>query len=211
MSKNKIIIRSYSKAVFLYPTLLISIIGWIMQYLYHTPLLWLEVLWTATFFTNLLIIVFDFSPTKFLLLFIICAAAGVLFWYYALIPFQSYLDSINMSFGYTVHFYIVMTGVCIFLYLIALISPLFDYYIIERNELYHRQGIFTKAERYAISNISFDKEIPDIFEFLLLGAGRIVFYPEGGRRLIRLDTVIRVNSKEERLNTILSKILVDSE
>lgn len=103
----------------------------------------------------------------------------------------------------------MMTGIFLFFFIIAIINSLFNYYTIERNELYHRIGIFARAERYAISNVSFDKEIPDIFEFLMLGAGSLTFYPEDGRRLVKLNTVVRINKKERRLNQLLSKISVD--
>ncbi|GAI08418.1 unnamed protein product, partial [marine sediment metagenome] len=79
--------------------------------------------------------------------------------------------------GFTSHFYIIMTAILGFFLLIAAILPYFDYYTIERNELYHRKGLFTEAERWTLINLRYTKEIPDIFEFLTFRAGTIKFYP----------------------------------
>jgi len=210
MKENKVILRDYSKVIFMYPTLIISIIGWIIQAMLHIPLLVLEVLWVIMFFSNLFVVAFDFNPTQFIILMFVGLFLGAVIWFFILVPLETWIMSKSISFGFTVHFYILMTAILFFMFIIAILKVMFNYYIIERNELYHRIGIFARSERYAISNVSFDKDIPDIFEFLLFGAGSITFYPEGGRRLIKLNTVVRINKKEEKLNILLSKILVEA-
>lgn len=211
MSNDKIVLRDYSKIVFMYPTLIMSIIAWAISLSFGESMLWLQTLWTAVFFANILIIAFDFAANKLLVLFLILGILGGLFWYFLYTPFNVYLGQKGITLGYTIHFYILMSIMLGFLILVAFLSTLFDYYVIERNELYHRIGIFTRAERYAISNVSFDKDIPDIFEYFLFGAGQLTFYPEGGRRLVRLNTVLRINHKEEKINDLLSKISVDDD
>ena len=47
-------------------------------------------------------------------------------------------------------------------------------------------------------NLKFDKEIPDVFELLILGAGRLVLHVTEERKAIVLDNVLFINSKEER-------------
>lgn len=206
---DKIVLRDYSKVIFSYPILLASIIGWILTAVFDTQFLWMEIIWLIAFFCCTFIMMFDFTASKFITFLTITTVLGLLIYFFVLPVFEPIGAGVVLSFGFTTHFYILMTAIYGFLLIIAFFSVLFNYYTIERNELYHRQGIFTKAERYAISNVSFDKGIPDIFEFFMLGAGSLTFYPEGGRRLVRLNTVVWINSKEERLNTLLSKISVE--
>jgi len=208
---RKIIIRDYSKIIFTYPTLIVSIIGWIIEASIHIPNVILDIVWSVVFFCNMFVVAFDFSPQKFIILFLVSAIGIVGFWYFLLPTLLDYYTNKGtvIALGFTSQFYIMMTGIFLFFFLVAIINSLFNYYSIERNELYHRIGIFARAERYAISNVSFDKEIPDIFEYFMLGAGSLTFYPEDGRRLVKLNTVIRINKKEQRLNYLLSKISVD--
>lgn len=194
----------------MYPTLIMSIIGWIIQAITHTPFLVLEAVWVIIFFSNLFVVAFDFNPTQFIILMFVGIFLGAAIWFFVLMPLENWIMSKSISFGFTVHFYILMTAILFFMFIVAILKVMFNYYTVERNELYHRIGIFARSERYAISNVSFDKDIPDIFEFLLFGAGSITFYPEGGRRLIKLNTIVRINKKEEKLNKLLSKILVEA-
>lgn len=210
MSK-KIVLRDYSKTVFSYPILATSIAGWIITAIFDTQFLWMEIIWLISFFCCMFIMLFDFTASKFITFLTIITLIGLGVYFFILPLFEPIRTSVVLSFGFTSHFYIIMTAIWGFLLVIAFVSVLFNYYTIERNELYHRQGIFTKAERYAISNVSFDKEIPDIFEFFMLGAGSLTFYPEGGRRLVKLNTVVWINTKEEKLNTLLSKISVEDD
>jgi hypothetical protein len=103
-----------------------------------------------------------------------------------------------------------MTSILGFCLVIAVVLPFFDYYTIERNELYHRKGIFTMAERWTLTNLRFAKTVPDIFEFMMFRAGTIKFYPTKTDVII-LPTVLGINKKETQLDYILSKIKVDIE
>ena len=210
---EKIIIRSYSKAIFLIPTLIISMLGWTFQAIFHTPILWLELLWIIIFFTNLFVVCFDFSSSKFIILIlslvILCSIAYVTVFPYI---FNSawFSGDFKLVLGFTSHFYIIVTGIIGFCLFIAAIIPFFDYYTIERNELYHRKGLFTMAERWTLTNLRFVKEIPDIFEFIMFRAGTIKFYPTK-TDVIVLPTVLGINKKETQLDYILSKVKVDIE
>ena len=210
MNPDRIIIRTYSKIIFTYPTLLASILGWILQATFHLQMTWLEVLWTVTFFWNLFVVAFDFTPKGFIILMFVCFIAGIIL-YFSVIPFVGTFisPSFHLALGFTSHFYIIMTFIYLFLLIIALIKPLFNYYVVERNELYHHKGIFTTSNRYPTQNLRYSKEIPDIFEFVLLRAGRLCFYVSTNEALV-LDTVLRINKKQERIEELLSKIEVDT-
>lgn len=209
---EKIIIRSYSKAIFLFPTLILSVFGWIIQALFHTPLLWLEMLWMVIFFTNLFVVCFDFSSSKFIILVLsLVIFTGIT--YFTIFPLifnPSLYVGVKLELGFTSHFYIIMTAILSFVLLIAIILPFFDYYTIERNELYHRKGIFTMAERWSLTSLRYTKEIPDIFEYITFRAGTIKFYPLNNDVII-LPTILGINKKETQLDYLLSKVKVDIE
>ncbi len=214
MTEEKIIIRSYSKAIFMLPTLILSIFGWIFQAIVITPTPILEIIWIVIFFCNIFVVFFDFSSSKFLIMILGIGLAATLM-YFTVFPliFRAKFFSFDISegfFGFDSHFYICMTGVLGFCLLIAIILPFFDYYTIERNELYHRKGLFTLAERWTLTNLRFTKSVPDIFEYMMFRAGTIKFYPTKTDVII-LPTVLGIKKKETQLDYILSKIKVDIE
>ena len=49
-------------------------------------------------------------------------------------------------------------------------------------------------ERFPTMNLKFDKEIPDVLEFVFLGAGRLVLHVTEERKAIVLDNVLFINS-----------------
>lgn len=212
MTEEKIIIRSYSKAIFMLPTLILSIFGWIFQAIVKTPTPVLEIIWIIIFFVNIFVVFFDFSSSKFLIMILGIALTATII-YFTIFPVilnEDLFGDLTVKLGFTSHFYICMTSVLGFCLLIAVILPFFDYYTIERNELYHRKGIFTMAERWTLTNLRFTKEVPDIFEFMMYRAGTIKFYPTKTDVII-LPTVLGINKKETQLDYILSKIKVDIE
>ena len=58
-----------------------------------------------------------------------------------------------------------MTLIISFILLFVWIGAFFDYYTVERNEIYHKKGIFAEAERFPVKSLRLKKEIPDVFEF----------------------------------------------
>jgi hypothetical protein len=69
-------------------------------------------------------------------------------------------------------------------------------------------GPLSDLERYPTTNLKFDKEIPDVFEFLFLGAGRLVLHVTEERKAIVLDNVLFINSKEIALKRLMSRMEV---
>lgn len=209
---DKIIIRSYSKAIFLLPTLIFSIFGWIIQAIIHTPVLWIELIWLFLFLCNLFVVCFDFSSGKFIILILIIALISTILYFTALPAILNpkfFEGNFKIQLGLTSHFYIIMTALLSFFMLISFITALFDYYIIERNELMHRKGLFSTVDRWSLTNLRYTKEIPDIFEFLMLRAGTLKFFPTRSD-IIVLPTVLNIGRKDDQLNRLLSKLEVDT-
>ncbi|MEJ2279119.1 MAG: hypothetical protein P8Y70_15445, partial [Candidatus Lokiarchaeota archaeon] len=109
----------------------------------------------------------------------------------------------------TSEFYLIMTLILGFILAIVLINSRFNYWKIERNEIYHKSGIFSAAERYPVETLRIKKEITDVFEFLILRAGSITLLPGKTEELIHLPTVLNINKKAEQIDLLLSHISVE--
>jgi hypothetical protein len=85
----------------------------------------------------------------------------------------------------------------------------FDYWEVRPNELLHHHGVLSDLERYPTIGLRIDKEINDIFEFVLLGAGRLILYPSNERRAIVLENVLWISGKEKQITRMLSTLQVE--
>jgi hypothetical protein len=83
-----------------------------------------------------------------------------------------------------------------------------DYWEILPNEILHHHGPLSDLERYPTTNLKFDKEIRDVFEFLFLGAGRLVLHVTEERKAIVLDNVLFITHKEVALKRLMSRMEV---
>ena len=93
--------------------------------------------------------------------------------------------------------------------LFVIVDAFFDYWKVERNEIYHKKGIFSAAERYPVKSLRLKKTIPDVFEFFILRAGSIVLMPGRADEIIALNTVLNVNKKADQIDYLLSHISVE--
>jgi hypothetical protein len=114
--------------------------------------------------------------------------------------FQSVFVFANAGF-YLMYFVMVM-GLLIIIY----ITRWLDYWEVFPNEILHHHGPMSDLERFPTMNLKFDKEIPDVLEYALLGAGRLVLHVPNVERSIVLDNVLFINSKEEALKDLMSHL-----
>ena len=99
-----------------------------------------------------------------------------------------------------------LTLMCVFF--VVWLTRWLDYWEIMPNEILHHHGPLSDLERYPTINLKFDKEIPDVLEFMLLGAGRLVLHIPNVTKAIVLDNVLFVNAKEEALKRVMSRLAV---
>jgi hypothetical protein len=105
-------------------------------------------------------------------------------------------------------FYFMVALILFLLFVVIYITRWLDYWEILPNEILHHHGPLSDLERYPTMNLKFDKEIPDVLEFLLLGAGRLVLHVTEERKALVLDNVLFINSKEEALKKLMSRLEV---
>ncbi len=206
---TEIYIRSYPKVIFFWPLLIVSFILWIIQFVSANPIPILGTVWFIVFFINIFITAFDFSSTKFFVLILAIVIILLLVVFLVLPNFAISLNLGTIDLSLSWQFYLAMTLVLVFILGIVLISTRFDYYKIERNEIIHKSGIFSSAERFPVKSLRFKKEIPDVFEFFLLRAGSMTIDPGHTDEVMILPTVLNINKVEKNLDWLLSHVSVE--
>ncbi|MFW9971888.1 MAG: hypothetical protein ACFFDF_16995 [Candidatus Odinarchaeota archaeon] len=205
---QEIFIRTYPKVIFFYPLLITSFILFLIQ-LFLLPNVVLGYIWFIVFFTNIFVIAFDFSSTKFFVL-ILAIVIVVLVLVFLVLPYYNLsIVGIQIDVALPWEFYMLMTLILAFILGIVLISTRFEYYKIEMNEIIHKAGIFSSADRYPVKSLRFKKEIPDVFEFFMLRAGRLTIMPGQADEVMILPTVLNINKKEQQLDYLLSHVSVE--
>jgi hypothetical protein len=105
-------------------------------------------------------------------------------------------------------FYWMVFFTLMVVFLIIWLTRFLDYWEILPNEILHHHGPLSDLERYPTLNLKFDKEIPDVLEYMLLGAGRLVLHIPMVTKAIVLDNVLFINRKEEALKRVMSRLEV---
>lgn len=178
---------------------------------FNTPQNLLGVLFLVVLAFNLVVMGLDFP--RFELIGIILA---VLFAIFFMLWLGSYFDldllrPINALLGsiYTfanAGFYLMYFVMVMIVLLVVYITRWLDYWEILPNEILHHHGPLSDLERFPTLNLKFDKEIPDVLEYLLLGSGRLVLRVPNVDRAIILENVLFISSKEAALKRLMSRL-----
>lgn len=161
---------------------------------------------------NLVVIAFDFPRTTSLTWFFAIVSIVIGLWF--VLTLNSWLAPqivtalLKIKPAANATFYLIFAGIMIFLYLCVLISRRFDYWEVKGNELLHHHGFLSNLERFSAPNLRIDKEINDVFEYLLLRSGRLIIHASNERRAIVLENVLFINKKEERITKMLGALQV---
>ncbi len=202
-----IYLRSYPKVIFFWPLAIVSLVLWLLQLLdANNPFALLGNIWLIVFFVNLFIVAFDFSSTKFFVLILVIIIVVILLVF--LVPGWADFSGPEFNPGLTDKFYLVITLMMAFILGLVVLGSRFDYWKIERNEIYHKTGIFSSAERMPTKSLRILKEIPDVFEFFILRAGSITLMPGHGD-VIPLNTVLNINKKQKQIDYLLSHVSIE--
>ncbi|RMG40838.1 MAG: hypothetical protein D6725_02735 [Planctomycetota bacterium] len=207
---------SYPKVVFMYPTFLASLIcGIYMTVAGNADRPDTEVValvFLGIFALNMLVFSFDFPRTTSLTLLFFVAAVVM----GALLLIRSNPNILPAIAGLIAalkpwannQFYFVISAIFAVIFVAVFINVRFDYWEVRPNELLHHHGILSNLERMSAPNLRIDKEINDVFEYLLLGSGRLILHPANERRAIVLENVPMITRKEAELTRLLSALQV---
>jgi len=206
---TEVYLRSYPKIIFFWPLAIVSLVMWLLQMLVPSPVAWYGNFWLALFAINMFIVAFDFSSMKFFVLILVIVVVVILLIF--LVPdLFGGLPAGSFNPGLTAEFYLSVTLIMGIILGLVVLGARFDYWKIERNEIYHKKGLFTSAERLPTKSLRIKKEIPDVFEFFILRAGSITLFPGHGD-VISLPTVLNINKKQDQIDYLLSHVSIESD
>jgi hypothetical protein len=165
----------------------------------------------TVFLLNLVVMSIDFP--RFTIIAVVLGAIAVIFlalylnvYFNILPPLVSLME--NVFAVANAQFYILIATIVLFILALIWVTRYLDYWVILPNEILHNHGPFSDLERFPTMNLKFDKEIPDILEYALLGAGRLVLHVYGHPTAFVLDNVLWIDRKESELKQIMSRLEV---
>ena len=214
-SEKPIFLISYPKIVLMYPTFLGALLaGFLTKLLPAESAMADSIGWAFLwlFALNLVVLSFDFPRTTSLTLFFLLMAAvlGVLL---AAMNFPGMLPTF-FAFVRQIHpaandaFYFLIATILGAIYAVVLVLVQFNYWELRHNEMLHHHGFLASLERYPTTNLRITKEIDDIFEYMLLGSGRLVLHPRSEARATVLENVPFISYKEPRITKLLGSLQV---
>ena len=226
---DQIIIRSWPKVIFLYPVMLTTFFCGFWQLFLGDPadfavdqpekaanirqtMQVAGMFFFSVFCLNLLVISFEFN--RFRTMAIVFAILAILFLLLYLSHDLPVLSTIRdmldgLKFELSTSFYLALGSYLLIVFVFVFLNSRFNYWVVKSNEILHKEGFLGDVRRFPSPNLRMSKEINDVFEFLLLGAGRIIMNPASEKRAIVLDHVLRVNVAEKAIQDLLSSISVE--
>lgn len=214
-STKPIILVSYPKIVMLYPTYIAAFIaGMVSLFLTmespHNRVV--GIVFLVILGVNMVVLSFDFPRTTSLNLFfvfLVLIMGTVLTSIYVpnLIPaLTRIMNLVDPKANST--FYFGFVAMLSLLYIAMMVNIRFDYWEVRPNELLHHHGVLSNLERYSAPNMRISKEIDDVFEYVLLGSGRLIIHPSNEPRAFVLDNVLGINKKEIAITKMLGALQV---
>jgi hypothetical protein len=217
---KKIYLVAYPKVMFLYPTFFAALICGTIMLCLGNPTAGQEnpsheiisLVFLGVFALNMVVITFDFPRATSLTLFFFVAM--VLMGLFLLFKYKPGMIGFLQGFFEALkpvanaYFYFLLSAIMFCFYLAILVSVQFDYWEVRPNELLHHHGFLSDLKRYAAPNLRFDKEINDVFEYILLRSGRLIIHPSTEPRAIVLENVFFINKKERLLTKMLGAVQV---
>ncbi len=213
---DRVFLVPYPNVVFLYPTLIAALIAAIGMTVWgdqavadgsRVPYA-LSTFFLGILAINLIVLTIDFPRATVLTLFFITCTAIL-----GVVLSANFLPDMvpwvrDRAAGLhplaNASFFWIVTAVLFVVLLMAKIAVQFDYWEVTQNELLLHHGLLSDLRRYPTSGLQVEKEINDVFEFMLLGSGRLVLRPQGTNRDLVLENISFIDSKEKQLTELLS-------
>jgi hypothetical protein len=213
-------VREYPKTVLFYPLIFVSLVLAIATFfvpvfildpiIRDTWLFTIAFIWFILFFFNLLIVTFEFGKSVVVALaLILVIIVLVLVLVFNLYGYLFLINPSSLQLFISVEAYLAFFLVFVLVIFLSWIKTRIYYFKITPNEIIYKKGIMGDVERYGTSNVMVHKEIPDLFEFLLMRSGRLTFSVPGRKTAITLDNVPRINIVETKILYLLRRIEVD--
>ncbi|MCA9192112.1 MAG: hypothetical protein KDB03_10125 [Planctomycetales bacterium] len=213
---DRVFLVPYPNVVFLYPTLIAALVSAIGMTIWgeesvaagsRVPFA-LSIFFLGILTINLIVLTVDFPrATALTLFFIVCTVAlGVVLlgtFFPDMIPWIKALFGGLHPLANASFFWIIAVALLVMLITVK-IGVQFDYWEVRQNELLHHHGMLSDLRRYPTSGLQVEKEITDVFEYMLLRSGRMVLRPPGNNRDLVLENIAFIDTKEKQVTQLLS-------
>lgn len=225
-SEDNVVVRSYTKAIYLYPTMILGFIITFLDAVARDLIVgtflnnddsgfnnYIATIWFIVFTFNIIVISFDFTLGKVftgaVLIFAVILIYSIIF------PegIESGLalqDILNFGTGADVSFYFWISLMLFLILLIDFIRARFDYWTFTSNRIEHHRGIFEREMSFSAQNSRVTTQTDDIFERVLFLAGTI-FVQDPDRRVWPIYNVFGANGKDRRIQELLSYVRVKTD
>ena len=197
-----VVIRPLPKVVFFYMTWLASL-GCALggeTLLPHQ----LGILWCGVFIFNLIVVSFDFSEDRSLVVILFLGVLGFAFMHWGLLEVvEKWLVAVRPEMNG--HFYWTMFASFSAIYAFVWLHTRVNYWEFKSNEIIHRYGFFGKVKRYRPELVRWDKLMPDVLERILLGTGTMILSTPQEPHPILLEHVVGIGRKDNQIAEILGQ------
>lgn len=209
--QKKIAFRSYPKIVFAWPVALASAGAGAGMMFFPARLNQIGLLFTTIALFNLLVLAFEFSRGKTMTVVLggvgLASTLVLLNQRYPIFrPLHAWLS--NRYIHASLEFYFALASGFAAIFLGIFLKTRFDYWTLTSSELVHKRGFLGESERFPTAGLKLRKEITDVLEYLVLGAGRIVLTLPGQPYPVVLDNVIGSQKVERFAEECLDSRLV---
>jgi hypothetical protein len=208
---NQLIIRPWPKMIFLWPSCLMSLFMGLGTLCSDADSLCGGV-FLIVLALNLVVLTFEFPrATSLLVTFgVIIVVMGLVMINYMVFPIirplNDFLKTLDVQ--ASPQFYYLLFFVQVLLFCGMWVITRFEYWVLTPNELVRHHGLLGDVERFSTAGLKLNKEIQDVFEYVLAGAGRVVMNVPGNPRPIILDNVLNISKVEQRSDKILNARVV---
>jgi len=215
-----VIVRSYPKVIFFYPSMFAALICCFFAGKYPPGVegsngaAMLGGAFMIVFLFNLTVISFEFRTWVTLL--IVMGLVSVALVVYVLNQSWNFLPDVlafirGIRVEMTWNFYAIYALALLIIYGVIWIILRFYYLEIKSNEVVYRHGLFGDVERHDTRGMKHTKEIGDLMEFALWRSGRLILAVQGRKEPHVLDNVPRINRVEHQIQQVTSRQSVEIE
>lgn len=206
-----LIIRAWPKMVFFWPTLVMSLLmGVCNRFAPGHATSWGGA-FIIVFGLNLMVLTFEFPratsvTVTFVSVAIVLAIILINQRLEIITPLRDFFAGRNIQ--ASTEFYTFLFLIYGALFIGMYVVTRFDYWELSANELIHHHGLLGDVERFSTAGLKLNKEISDVFEYILAGAGRLVMQIPGHSRPIVLDNVVAITYIEKTADRVLDARVV---
>lgn len=205
--QKPLMFRAWPKMIFLWPSALLALFMGFATWMWPGSQDFWGGLFIIVFGVNLLVLTFDFPRATSLTVLVVAVAVvlGLLLLnqrFDIIPPIKRFFASREIHASREFYFFMFLVDMALFIGMYVVTR--FDYWEMTANELIHHHGLLGDVERISTAGLKLNKEISDVFEYMLAGAGRMIILVPSSPRPIILENVLTIAAIERRANQILN-------